>query len=70
MSIKRIDARGLSCPQPVLLAQKAIEEGQLSFEVIVDNETAKENILRLLKKSGLSAETKNEGKDILISIAK
>ena len=69
MSIKRIDARGLSCPQPVLLAQKAIEEGQVSLEVIVDNETARENIFRLLKKSGLSAETKNMETDILISVA-
>lgn len=70
MSIKRIDARGLSCPQPVVLAQKAIEEGHAVFELLVDNEVSKENIFRLAKKSGLNAETKNAGNDILISIAK
>ena len=35
-----VDARGLSCPQPVLLAKKAMEKSNTSFSVIVDNETA------------------------------
>lgn len=70
MSIERIDARGLSCPQPVVLAQKAIEEGHAVFEVLVDNEVAKENIFRLAKKSGMSAEVRKEGNDMVISVAK
>lgn len=43
-----IDARGLQCPQPVILTKKALEELE-SGEVIaiVDNMTAKENISRL-----------------------
>ncbi len=31
---KLVDARGLSCPQPVMLAQKAIEEGVFPIEVL------------------------------------
>ena len=42
-----IDARGLQCPQPVIVTKKALEE-MTSGEVIVivDNATAKENISR------------------------
>ena len=41
-----VDARGLSCPQPVLLtleAMKKIATGQLT--VLVDTDTSKENVL-------------------------
>ena len=42
-----IDARGLSCPQPVLLTLQAMKNlaGGL-FTVLVDTDTAKENVLR------------------------
>lgn len=45
-----IDARGLSCPQPVLLAKKAIGEND-EVTVLVDNDTAVENIRRLAAKA-------------------
>jgi selenium metabolism protein YedF len=41
-----VDARGLACPQPVILAKKAVEENE-AVTVLVDNETAVENIRRL-----------------------
>lgn len=47
---KEVDARGLSCPIPVIQTKKALEslrEG--SVRTIVDNETAKENISKLAK---------------------
>ena len=50
---KTVDARGLACPQPVILAKKALEEGD-TVTVIVDNETAKENVGRLAEKTGCS----------------
>lgn len=33
---KNVDARGLSCPQPVILSQKAIQAGDFPVEVFVD----------------------------------
>jgi len=46
--MKEIDARGLICPQPVILAKKALEEiSDGEVVAIVDNITAKENVLRL-----------------------
>lgn len=48
-----IDARGLSCPQPVIMARKAIEQADL-VDVLVDNREAVENIMRMARKSGCS----------------
>ena len=44
-----IDARGLGCPQPVIMAKKAMEENE-QVTVLVDNETAVENIRRMADK--------------------
>lgn len=46
--MSRIDARGLLCPQPVIMTKKALEQIE-SGEIIaiVDNATAKENVSRL-----------------------
>ena len=42
-----IDARGLSCPMPVLMVQREVKKNQpASFEVLVDNMTAVGNITR------------------------
>ena len=43
-----VDARGLSCLQPVVLTnKKMLEMGKGTFEVLVDTETSKENVSRL-----------------------
>ena len=42
-----INACGLSCPQPVLLALNAIKNNEHCFEILVDNNVACENIKRL-----------------------
>lgn len=48
-----VDARGLSCPQPVVLVHQKIKElGKGTFEVMVDTDTSRENIGRLAKSEG------------------
>ena len=50
---QKVDARGLSCPQPVLMALSKMREmntGEL--EVLVDNEVSKENVSRAASKEG------------------
>jgi len=45
----KIDTKGLPCPQPVVLAKKAISQIETGKIIVyVDNETAKENV----KKNG------------------
>ena len=35
--MKTIDARGLSCPEPVVLLRTAMASGEDSYQIIVDN---------------------------------
>ncbi|MCK4621754.1 MAG: sulfurtransferase TusA family protein [Desulfuromonadales bacterium] len=43
----KVDARGLSCPQPVLMALNEIKTGTANeIEILVDTETSKENVSR------------------------
>jgi TusA-related sulfurtransferase len=66
MTTKRIDARGLSCPQPVVLVDRALTDGNIDLEILVDNEVARENVTRLVIKRGLKTDTRQEGSDIVI----
>lgn len=45
--MKRIDCRGLACPQPVLETKKALEEQEAGeIVVLLDNPGSKENVRR------------------------
>ncbi|NLX61201.1 MAG: SirA family protein [Tissierellia bacterium] len=68
--MERIDARGISCPQPVLMAKNAIEKSPEGIDILVDNNTAKNNVSRFLKNQGYKLEYENEGEDILIKARK
>jgi len=59
---KIVNATGLDCPQPVVLAKQAIETSE-QVKVIVDNETALENVKRLGTKlgCGVKSESKEGG---------
>jgi len=64
--MKTIDTCGMSCPQPVLMAKKALNEEKDGIDVIVDNNTAKENVQRFMKNAGYSVEIeKNDGTFVL-----
>ena len=48
-----IDARGLACPMPVVMVQKAVKNGTpAELEVLVDNQCAVENITRYASNQG------------------
>jgi TusA-related sulfurtransferase len=65
----QVDARGLSCPQPVVLTQKAIKEGKTSFDVLVSNVVSKENVLRCVKNNKMKAEVVEDGDDFKIIVS-
>jgi selenium metabolism protein YedF len=65
---KTVDARGLSCPAPVLMAKKAVEKDTLdAFEVLVDNEAARQNVSRFLDSQNFSVSTEQEGSDFRLN---
>ncbi len=51
---KIVDARGLDCPQPVILTKKAMDEGEgiEKLTTIVDRDVARENVKRLAQNQG------------------
>jgi len=68
---KKIDARGLPCPQPVVLTKKALEDmDEGVVEVTVDNEPASENVSRLAQNSNCKVEVKREQNNFRIIIKK
>ncbi len=47
-----IDARGLSCPHPVIKVKQALDNGIAGCTVLVDNAAAKENVIRFAENAG------------------
>ena len=50
--MKRLDARGLSCPEPVIMIRQAMMSKENQYEMIVDNPTSKENVMRYAEHQG------------------
>lgn len=52
-----VDARGFSCPIPVVRTKEAIDKNPgMPLAVLVDAEVAKENVSRLAKSRGYSVD--------------
>ncbi len=47
-----LDARGLSCPEPVIMIQKAMKTKESAYVMMVDNHASKENVTRFAEKFG------------------
>ncbi len=67
---KVVDARGLSCPQPVLLARKAMEEGEFPIEVLVDTGTSRDNVSRVAQKAGFKVKVEEKEGGFVVKIEK
>lgn len=69
--MKKVDARGLSCPEPVIRAKNAMESGDKEYEILVDNVVAKENVSRFATHQGYQVQAATEqGDDILLKLKK
>jgi len=51
-----VDARGLSCPLPLMRAKKALDSNPGSVRVLVDSGTAKANVTNLLSDEGYTVD--------------
>lgn len=59
--MRTVDARGLSCPQPLILFHQAVAENAAEpLDVLVDNEASLENITRAAGKQGWKVTSKKE----------
>lgn len=69
---RTVDARGFSCPQPVLMTLeeiKKVDKGEIV--ILVDTDTSKENVSRAATSKGWHVkELQQEGEGYRITIAK
>jgi selenium metabolism protein YedF len=57
-----VDARGLTCPQPVLETKRVLDESlEQDFLVLVDNPTSRENVARFARNQGCEVEIRDGG---------
>jgi len=69
--MKKVNAIGQICPMPVIMTKKALKEiltGEV--EVLVDNETAKENVEKMVKEMGHTYVDSKEDNNFKITITK
>ena len=66
-----VDARGLLCPMPVVMVQKAVKAGNPdTLDVLVDDPCAVENITRFAGSCGYKVAVAEEGPDYKLSLSK
>lgn len=56
----QINTRGMSCPQPVIMAKNAVAEKPVAIEILVDTGAPKSNVTRFLKNAGYKVEVKDD----------
>lgn len=66
---KTVDARGFSCPQPVMMALKALADTDEAVIVEVDHETAAENVERACREKGRASSIKKTDSGYAVEVA-
>ena len=67
--MKIVDARGQTCPVPVIMLKKALQETKdENIKVIVDNELSCQNIEKMLVEKGFKFHSYRENSDYVVEI--
>ncbi len=70
MRLNQVDTRGKSCPEPVLLTKKALQQHPEGVSVIADNTTARDNITRFARNAGYTVEVTRSGADYILTLTR
>lgn len=65
-----LDARGLSCPEPVIMIRKAMMSKAASYQMVVDNPTSRENVTRYAEHQGYKVTYTQKDGEYTLSIKK
>ena len=65
-----LDARGLSCPEPVIMIRKAMMSNEEAYEIIVDNAASRENVTRYANHQGYKVNVTEKDGEFTLSITK
>lgn len=68
--MKELDARGLSCPEPVVMIRKAMTSRESAYQIVVDNVTARENVTRYAQHQGYQVSVQAADGEYHLSITK
>lgn len=68
--MKIVDARGMVCPQPVIMTKKESDAGENEIQVIVDNETSRENVLKFGMKLNYNTKVEEKSDGTYICLTK
>ena len=68
--MKTLDARGLSCPEPVIMIRKAMASKENVYEMLVDNQTSKENVTRYAEHQAYQVTVTENGEEYLLTMKK
>lgn len=65
-----VDARGRSCPEPVIMTKNAIDNGNTNIEVLIDAKVAVENVKRFASSKGYTVSVEEKGEEFTLSLRK
>lgn len=65
--MRKLDARGLACPEPLLMFKRELDLGG-SFQLTVDSNVAKENISRFCNTKGVKYQLEEEGAEYTFKV--
>lgn len=65
-----VDARGCSCPEPVIMIKKALASKESRYEMLVDSKNALENVKRFVQSEGYNVEVTEENNEFKLVISK
>ena len=68
--MNKLDARGLSCPQPVIMIQKAMLSKEPAYQIVVDNPAARENVTRYAEHQGYQVAVTEKDGEYTLSITR
>ncbi len=66
----KVDARGLSCPEPVILISQAMKSGEAAYEIKVDNRVSRENVTRYAEHQGYKVDVTEADGEYTLAIRK
>ena len=68
--MNKLDARGLSCPEPVIMIRKAMMSKEDAYEIVVDTVASKENVTRFANHQGYNVSVTEKDGEFTLSITK
>ena len=68
--MEKLEARGLSCPEPVIMIRKAMQSKGPAYEMVVDNPASKENVTRYAQHEGYAVTVTEKDGEYTLTMTK